>query len=105
MGAGGHLTRYLDGAPAPDRRLAGHPARGHRVTGARRFMAREKPLKGAAFRWRRWESNPRPQPHMNGVYECVRRSDLTLRSPTPAGLRRASPSEDVPGSAEAFLPG
>ena len=32
MGARRHLARHLDGAPAPDRRLADHPTRGHRLT-------------------------------------------------------------------------
>ena len=32
MGARRHLARHLDGAPAPDRRLADDPTRGHRLT-------------------------------------------------------------------------
>ena len=42
MGARRHLARHLDGAPAPDRRLADHPTRGHRLT-ARRMTTPRPP--------------------------------------------------------------
>jgi hypothetical protein len=38
-------------------------------------------------RWRRRESNPRPQPRDNGFYERSRRSDLAPWSPRRPGCR------------------
>ena len=41
-------------------------------------------------RWRRRESNPRPQSRCSGFYERIRRSDLAPRLASPAGLLGAS---------------
>ncbi len=61
------------------------------------------PLSGFwPVRWRRWESNPRPQSRMRGFYERIRRSDLILQSPRRRGSAGPA-SMKVPGSAEAGL--
>jgi hypothetical protein len=52
------------------------------------------------FKWRRWESNPRPQSRKSGLYERSRRSDLISCSPRRRGYRGPA-SLSFPGLAEA----
>ena len=69
--------------------MTGHP---------RSRAVRERPFAGKI--WRRWESNPRPRPRVNGFYERSRRSDLVPCSPRRRGCWGPA-SLSFPGLAKA----